>query len=537
MAYQSLTQGNTERAVILIVDDQQENLAVFTQLLTRNGFIVETAEDGIIALEMLETLSPDLILLDILMPGMSGFEVCYHLKRMPQISSVPVMFISAREDLQSRLKAFEAGGVDYITKPIQPVELIARVKAHIQLYRLQRQSDAFNDQLNETIAERTEQLNRLNERMATILASVTDAILLLDNRGYISNSNRGFDSMFGYQPDELFDYPLTHVITENDVEAVEQALIHINSGGQHVNLYVEGLRKDRSLFDVELSFSKVAHDDEHIVCTCHDITYLKETERVKDNFISMVTHELRTPITALSLITSTLVTHYDRMSEEQRRVRVGHLQTQSRVLRDLVESVLDITRLEARNVGYSAELVDIADVAKKVIAELSDLASEKEIALQFDILDTSEVVSGEAVDISRIWRNLISNAIKYTESGGQVTVNVGTVYVSDENEISLSFPVPLTLPPIAPGYYIVGQVNDTGHGIDAQDQAGLFTRFYRGWAKQSTIPGTGLGLSLVKELLDAYHGDITVESELGIGSTFTFWLPAQINAVEKDAQR
>ncbi|MEQ9032299.1 MAG: response regulator, partial [Aggregatilineales bacterium] len=234
MVYPFDLQENSILPTILIVDDQPENIKVFAELLSRKGYVCETMTDGMSALDQVESMMPDLILLDILMPGLSGFEVCLHLKNMPAVAAIPVIFVSAKEDLDSRLQAFEVGGVDYISKPIQPIELIARVNAHVQLYRLKRQSDAFNEQLNEQIAERTQQLNRLNERMATILASVTDAILLLTSDGKISNTNRGFDTMFSYSPDELFDFPLSHLVLESYLDALDTALDHINSGGSHV---------------------------------------------------------------------------------------------------------------------------------------------------------------------------------------------------------------------------------------------------------------------------------------------------------------
>ncbi|MEQ9031985.1 MAG: HAMP domain-containing sensor histidine kinase, partial [Aggregatilineales bacterium] len=287
----------------------------------------------------------------------------------------------------------------------------------------------------------------------------------------------------------------------------------------------EAVRKDQTVFDVELTFSRIPQDPDHIVCTCHDISHLKETERIKDNFISMVTHELRTPITTLTLISSTLMTHYDRMTEDQRRVRMGHLQTQAGVLRELVESVLDISRLNARNMEFGNTVVDITDAASHVMNELAQTALEKDVALHAELPDTSVMVCGETVDISRIWRNLISNAIKYTDAGGEIVVRLGEMQVSQDHEWRSNLTLPASIPALQAGHYCVGQVADTGHGMDARDIDGLFVRFFRGWAKQSPIPGTGLGLSLVKELLEAYHGNICVESEPGIGSTFTFWLP------------
>ena len=124
-----------------------------------------------------------------------------------------------------------------------------------------------------------------------------------------------------------------------------------------------------------------------------------------------------------------------------------------------------------------------------------------------------------------MWRNLIGNAIKYTPEGGEIEVRLASYTKASEGITSSLEPIDGLTEDLPLGDYAIGQVKDTGHGISSDDINSLFTRFYRGWAKTSQIPGTGLGLALVRELLKIHGGDIRVESELGKGSTFTFWIP------------
>jgi signal transduction histidine kinase len=252
-------------------------------------------------------------------------------------------------------------------------------------------------------------------------------------------------------------------------------------------------------------------------------------ERMKDNFISMVTHELRTPLTGILLISKQLQQYYRRMSEEQILNKVEQLHMQSEVMAELVESILDISRLEARQSQTPSEHVDMLSVVQGIVAELLHLASEKQQSLALFHDPIAGTIEADAVDLARIWRNLIGNAIKYTSEGGNIEVRLGTMQVENDR-LYLVTPTIHQLEEFAAsaspaGRYCVGQVQDTGLGIAAEDLPHVFERFHRGRAKQYNIPGTGLGLALVNELLTHYRGAIHIASQLGQGTTVTFWMP------------
>jgi signal transduction histidine kinase len=278
-----------------------------------------------------------------------------------------------------------------------------------------------------------------------------------------------------------------------------------------------------------MSFAQVPVDKNHIVVNCHDITYLKEVERIKDNFISMVTHELRTPITGILLIASQLHKYHDRMTQDQFANKLDQLFSQSKVMAELVESVLDISRLERQQEQIATQNVQMINIIEGVTAELIPSAEEKRQHITVAHDPQPNAILGDPIDFSRIWRNLISNAIKYTPDNGEIRVRLGTGCVRDGKIYEVSDSLE-QLPwfsdtNLADGLYCMGQVEDSGYGIGAKDLPKLFERFQRGWAKQSNIPGTGLGLALVKELLTLYQGDIYVDSELSVGTIFTFWIP------------
>lgn len=158
----------TTQASILIIDDTRDNLRLLTQILTQRGYKVLAASDGEQALEAAATIAPNLILLDIMMPGMDGYTVCERLKARPETAHIPVIFISALNEPLDKVKAFTAGGVDYLTKPFQVEEILARVNVHLTLSHLQRQLEDANAKLAAQNQELQQRNAELQEALTTI---------------------------------------------------------------------------------------------------------------------------------------------------------------------------------------------------------------------------------------------------------------------------------------------------------------------------------------------------------------------------------
>jgi DNA-binding NtrC family response regulator len=161
-----------EKGSVLVVDDTPQNLDLMAEILTRDGFEVRPAMSGGLALLSARAITPDLILLDIMMPGIDGYEVCRQLKDDERTRDVPVIFISALEETVDRVKAFDVGGVDFITKPFQAEEVLARVRTHLALRRVQTRIEEQKAQLEQEIAERKkteEELFKFQDSLAGIL--------------------------------------------------------------------------------------------------------------------------------------------------------------------------------------------------------------------------------------------------------------------------------------------------------------------------------------------------------------------------------
>ncbi len=383
--------------------------------------------------------------------------------------------------------------------------------------RLYYQIKDYANTLEERVAERTERLAQLNRRMAAILNNTSDAILLITDDGRIEVTNPAFNQMFGYESDELLNQSLTQLADPSCHNELLAVLQSVQESKLPQRLQMICKRKDGSEFDVELSLAGVPNNKNHIVCTIFDISQFKVVERIKDQFISTVNHEIRTPIAAIVLSVGTLNTYYDRLTEEQRLRKIDQIQQQSRILTELIDSILDIARIEAAQNRSRAAQVDVCRSVVQVIEELRPSSESKSQNLTLSLGVDSIILPADPTDLLLLWRNLIGNAIKYTPNEGTISV-------------LLDIHTPQKAHPLLPaelqnGTYLIGCVEDTGHGIASNEFKHLFTRFYRGWAKNSPIPGTGLGLALVRELLTIYDGDIVVNSQLDTGSTFTFWIP------------
>jgi two-component system sensor histidine kinase/response regulator len=154
---------NTSKANILVVDDTHVNLRLLTRILAAQGYVVRPVPNGELALLSIYASPPDLILLDIKMSGLSGYEVCKRLKADESTRDIPVIFISALDEVFDKVKAFSLGGVDYITRPFQPEEVVARVKTHLTLHHLHKQLQEQNALLQQEILERRQAEEALRE--------------------------------------------------------------------------------------------------------------------------------------------------------------------------------------------------------------------------------------------------------------------------------------------------------------------------------------------------------------------------------------
>lgn len=233
---------------ILIVDDTQANVTLLEAALSPE-YVIRTASRGSEALEIAREIPPDLILLDISMPGIDGYEVCERLKGNPHLRDIPVIFLSAFDSAEAKMKAFKAGGVDYITKPFHVGEVQARVKTHLMIRKLQLRLEYQKQVLEQIIEERAQ--------LAMIVESSNDAIFSVSPDDVITSWNRGAETIFGYSAEEIIGSQIYNIIPGDRHNERSRILQTIMSGEQINHFETTRIRKDGSQIYVSITISPI----------------------------------------------------------------------------------------------------------------------------------------------------------------------------------------------------------------------------------------------------------------------------------------
>jgi signal transduction histidine kinase len=241
------------------------------------------------------------------------------------------------------------------------------------------------------------------------------------------------------------------------------------------------------------------------VTVFQDISYLKELDKMKSEFIAMVTHELRAPIAAVEQQLTVILNKMAGEVTEKQEQLLSRAKERTKGLLDLIKDLLDLSKIEAGKMVQYKEPLSLQEVIQKVVDLMRAEAELKKIDLQFSASPETPLIHADRNSMEEIFTNLISNAIKYTPEQGKVWIALG-----EEKG------------------FVKASVSDTGIGIEENDLSRIFDKFYRvKTAETRQIVGTGLGLSIVKSIVDAHLGSISVESKVGAGTTFTILLPKE----------
>lgn len=347
-----------------------------------------------------------------------------------------------------------------------------------------------------------------------IMDNSQDVICTVDGQGRFRSVNAACEELWGYKAEELAGRQYIDFVFEEDrpkTEAIVEKLLATGKITDFVNRYV---RKDGSLVDVLWS-STWSAKDQIMFCVAHDVTDRARIEKelreakaeadranhAKSDFLSRMSHELRTPLNSILGFGQLL----DRQAPtETQRPRIRYILSAGRHLLNLINEVLDISRIEAGTLQLSVEPVCLEEAIGEALDLMRPLAAERSITLTADsALEATTYVLADRQRLKQVLLNLLSNAVKYTAVKGSVTVSFSK---SGQDHTRIS-------------------VRDTGAGIPVEKLARLFTPFDRLGAEQSTVEGTGLGLALCQRLVQAMNGSIGVNSTLGNGSTFWLELP------------
>jgi len=508
---------NTDNIVghILIVDDKLLNLRILSSFLQKQGFVVDQLQNPELVMPLVKKISPDLILLDIMMPKINGFEVCKQLKANASTHEIPVVFISALNNADNILKSFSVGGVDYISKPFQEKEVLARVQTHMTLRKAQKELEEKNIKLQEEIKtrERIEiEVLESNKSFEAIFNSSTDMMIISDFQGNIVNANPKALETYGYSKEEFLKLTVQQLVHPDSYNDFETFSRDIQTKG-FTSLEAKDIRKDGSTFLVEVQGSIVDYyGAPHHLGVLRDITKRKQAEealvkaknasdaanRAKSNFLAMMSHEIRTPMNAIIGMTE-LTLQTDLSPEQENNLKV--VKESSYHLLNVINEILDFSKIEANKLTIEHIDFDLYYLLDSVIYLFIAQTQEKGLFLNLDKSNgLVQYIKGDPIRLKQILVNLVNNAIKFTKEGG-ITIKVG-----QENDSHLVF-----------------SVTDTGIGIPEDKHQQIFQRFNQADTSITREHGgTGLGLAICRKLVELMGGDITVSSQVNVGSTFLF---------------
>jgi PAS domain S-box-containing protein len=504
---------NFPKADILVIDDTPENLNLLSAMLTEQGYKVRSVTKGSTGLRGANAVPPDLILLDVNMPEMNGYEVCEHLKASDRTREIPVIFISALGDVLDKVKAFAVGGVDYITKPFQLEEVLARIENHLTIWKLQQQLQAQNERLQQEIHDRA----KAEEKFAKVFRSSPNpiAIATVSDARFI-DVNPSFLKMSGYSLDEVIGNTATELNLGKNTVAIAQTIQLLPETGSLYNLEFEFSTKCAELKTILISLELI--DLAGVPCALLIANDITERKRLENEFISLVSHELRTPLTstmgALDLLGSEQL---GTLNEQGQKVLSIATTNTERLIR-LVNDILDLERMKSGKIFTRKMKYNAADLLTNATEAMQAMADQFQVKL---IINPVEVELWADPDrLLQTLTNLLSNAIKFSEPGDTVyisaTLSESQGVESKENE------------PLLPKYLLI-TIQDQGRGIPEDKLQIIFERFQQVDASDSRNKGgTGLGLAICRDIIQQHDGKIWVQSILGEGSTFYVLLPLPV---------
>jgi PAS domain S-box-containing protein len=496
---------------VLVVDDNPANVLLLQRLLRAAGLAnVDGYTDPRAALERCLESVPDLLLLDLHMPPPDGFQVMEALgSRLPPDVFLPVLVLTADAGGEIKRQALAAGAKDFLTKPLDNVEVVLRVRNLLETQQLMRH------------LRRRER----EEAAAVLVQQSSDVITVVDSDLVIRFQTPSAESVLGYGPDALIGVTLTDLVTPTQRASAEEHYAQVaNAPGAGPPVEWDLRRADGSCIPVHAVSNNLLDDPrvDGIVVTIRDISdqkafeeglkrqveELRELDRMQHELVSTVSHELRTPLTCILGLTELLADGgVGPISAEQAHV-VGVIDRNSHRLLALIEDLLTIGHVESRGLDLDLGPVDVAALVDELTESVLPTVTARSQTLTVDVDPQAGEIVADGSLLERALSNLLSNAVKFTPEGGTVTLSVKRT-----------------------GAEMAFSVTDTGIGISRADQKRLFTRFFRSAvATVNAIPGTGLGLSIVKQIVDAHRGSITLTSVPDQGTTVVFTLPTERTA-------
>lgn len=485
---------------ILIIDDERSLRDGAERILGRMGCEVFKAETGEEGLEIVHSEPVSIVLLDMRMPGMDGMEVLQKLMEMGE--GILVIVITGFATIETAIEAMKTGAYDFISKPYEPDQLRIAVNRGREKIRLTRDTRKLKDEQQQTL----EDLHTEKSRTHTIIESLPNGVIVTDPSESVILINPAARQHLALDDG---DHP-----PGSDIETC------IDDGG--LCRLIKNISKGRYIDFTNIPSREIqSSNGKHLLARCRpvigeqgeclgavvnlmDITTMKTLDLLKSEFVAKVSHELRSPLSTIHEQLSTVLDGISQRADEEDQYMLSRAKEKTFGLINSIGDLLDLSRIESGTRIEEQKPVKIDETLSNIVEFLNDRARAKEQTLDLTLPEEGlPEITADPTSLESVFGNLISNAINYTQEGGSIQVTADTT-----------------------GNNIRVKVIDSGFGIEAKYIDKIFERFYRVKNEKTRfLTGTGLGLPIVKGIVDSMNGYIDVQSEENKGSTFTVFLP------------
>lgn len=488
-----------KKSRILIVDDERQNRTVLSDLLKGKNQVV-LAKDGKQALARIEADSDvDLVVLDIRMPDMDGYEVLKRLKANEATQDIPIIFITALNSSDEEAYGLNLGAADYIGKPFHPVIVQARVETQLRVVKQRRQ-----------LQEQSEALAESEAKFRQLFEDSADAFLLIEGNRFVECNRAAFemlgmksqDTLLNTHPSEIS--PPTQPDGLSSSEKAEQMIAIAIKRGSHRFEWIHR-KEDGTDFPVEVLLTPIFQRGRHLIhVVWRDITERKEAEDAirlsneeLEQFAYVTSHDLQEPLRAVTSYLQLLEKRFGDRLESEGREYISFAVNGAKQMSHLIRDLLIYSRVGTRSLEPVA--VDVGEILEIVRANLR--ASIEETGALVEVAPMPVILADDD-QLIRLFQNLVGNAIKYAAPSRKPEIRIDAEKT---------------------GGIWMFRVQDNGIGIEPQYAGKIFIIFQR-LHTQSDFEGTGIGLAICKKIVERHGGSIWFESEPGQGSTFAFTL-------------
>jgi len=486
-----LEQADTARMYtpkILVVDDEKRIRDSCCTVLTQENYEVACAESGSTGLRKINEEYFDIILLDLMMPEMSGLDILPKIKE--NHPDTVVIVITGYSTVEHSIEAMKAGAFDFIPKPFPPKKLKVVVSKAIEHMRA----------LKDIAEEKSRMRGLINRLSAGVFATDIHKQIVLANPAFRNMMQYRGKRFIGRSIADLIDHPTL-------LSMVDQALSLDTTASTEITdeiVLVNDAKDEEWVLNVRCApIQDRIGSTLGTITVLHDITILKKMDQMKSDFVSLVSHEIRSPMNAVLMQIKVIMDGLAGDVTDKQREILTRASLKINSLVDMATDLLDLAKIESGLITLEKERVDVNELIQSQVKFHLEAARSKQIDLTFDPMADLPPVHANRRNMEEVLSNLITNAINYTPDGGKIHLT-STI----EN-----------------GYLCI-TVSDTGLGIPPEDLERIFSRFYRVKNEKTRfITGTGLGLPIVKSIVEAHQGSIDVESALDKGTTFRVYLP------------